>query len=245
MNSGMYSAVSGNLAAMRRLDVISNNLANVNTPGFKKDKMSFEGLLAGAANPPAVPQGSTADPILQKENIYIDYANGPVSQTGNTFDMALDGDGFFVVATPEGMAYTRQGNFRLSADGTLVTTDGYAVQGQGGAIRIQGNRVEIDAKGAIAVDGTPAGTISLVDFEKPYSLTKIGSTLFVPTDQQTEARPNTALQVRQGHLEGSNVESISEMVQMIETNRYFEACQRVIRGYDDMASKAANELGKL
>jgi len=245
MNSGMYAAVSGNLAAMRRLDVISNNLANANTAGFKKDKMSFEGLLAGAANPPAVPQGSTADPILQKENIYIDYSSGPISQTENTLDLALDGDGFFAVTTPEGTAYTRQGNFHLSADGNLVTADGYPVQGQGGGtIRIQGNRVEIDAKGVVSVDGTPSGTISMVDFDKPYNLTKTGSALFIPAGQQSP-RQNIATQVLQGHLEGSNVESISEMVQMIETNRYFEACQRVIRGYDDMASKAANELGKL
>lgn len=245
MNSGMYAAVSGNLAAMRRLDIISNNLANVNTAGFKKDKMSFEGLLAGSVNPPAVPQGTTADPILQKENVYIDYSSGPVSQTGNTLDLALDGDGFFAVTTPDGTAYTRQGNFRMSADGSLVTSDGYPVQGQGGGtIRIQGNRVEIDGNGLVTVDGTPSGTISMVDFEKPYNLTKVGSAMFVPAEQQ-EARQSTATQVRQGHLEGSNVESISEMVQMIETNRYFEACQRVIRGYDDMASKAANELGKL
>lgn len=245
MNSGMYAAVSGNLAAMRRLDVISNNLANVNTPGFKKDKMAFEGLLAGATNPPAVPQGSTADPILQKENMYIDYSSGPVSQTGNTLDLALDGDGFFAVATPEGTAYTRQGNFRLSADGTLVTSDGYPVQGQGGgAIHIQGNRIEIDAKGVITVDGAPAGTISLVDFDKPYNLTKTGSTLFVPADQQAPRQSGTT-QIRQGQLEGSNVESISEMVQMIETNRYFEACSKVIKGYDDIAAKAANELGRI
>ncbi len=245
MNSGMYAAVSGNLAAMQRLDMISNNLANVNTAGFKKDKMSFEGLLAGAINPPAVPQGTTADPILQKENVYIDYSSGPISQTGNPLDLALDGDGFFAINTPDGTAYTRQGNFRLSADGTLVTSDGYPVQGQGGsAIHLQGNRIEIDANGVIAVDGTPAGTISMVDFDKPYNLTKTGSTLFVPSDQQTP-RQSTAIQVRQGHLEGSNVESISEMVQMIETNRYFEACQRVIRGYDDMAAKAANDLGRL
>lgn len=245
MNSGMYSALSGNVTAMRRLDMISNNLANVNTAGFKKDKMSFEGLLAGASNPPAVPQNSTADPILQKDTVYIDYASGPINQTGNTFDLALDGDGFFAVTTPNGTAYTRQGNFRLSSDGTLVTTDGYPVQGgQGSAIRIQGNRVEIDAKGGISVDGATVGNISVVDFEKPYNLTKIGSALFVPADEQ--ASPQTAkAEVRQGHVEGSNVETISEMVQLIETNRYFEACSKVIKGFDDMAAKAANDLGKL
>ncbi len=245
MNSGIYPAVSGSLAAMQRLDVISNNLANVNTPGFKKDKMSFEGMLAGGVNPPAVPQGKTADPILQRGNIYIDHAAGQTSQSGNPLDLALDGDGFFAVTTPEGTAYTRQGNFHPSPDGTLVTADGYPVQGAGGAaIRIQGSHVEIDAKGAVTVDGAEVGTISVVDFEKPYTLTKSGSTLFVPADPQAAPQAGKA-QLLQGHLEGSNVESISEMVQLIETNRYFEACSKVIKGFDDMTAKAANELGRV
>ncbi len=245
MNSGMYSAISGSLSAMRRLDMISNNLANVNTPGYKKDKMSFEGLLAGAANPPRVPQGTTADPVLQKENVYIDYSSGMISESGNPLDVAINGDGFFAVTTPEGTAYTRQGNFRISPDGTLVTVDGYPVQGSSGAtIRIQGNRVEIDTSGSVVVDGAQAGTLAIVDFEQPYALKKIGSALFVPNDQQ--AVPKSAkVQLQQGHIEGSNVESISEMVQLIETNRYFEACSKVIKGFDDIAAKAANELGRI
>lgn len=244
MNSGMYSAISGSVAAMKRLDIISNNLANVNTPGFKKDHMSFESLLAGPVNPPAVPQGSTADPILQRENIYIDYGAGPVSQTGNPLDLAIDGDGFFVVQTPDGQAYTRQGNFRLSADGTLVTADGLPVLGQGGPIRAQGSVIEIDYKGVVTVDGTPSGTISVVDFPRPYALTKTDGARFVPADAQ--AAPQAASgSIRQGHLEGSNVDSISEMVQMIETNRYFEACSKVIKGFDDIAAKATNDLGRL
>ncbi|MDD2900526.1 MAG: flagellar basal-body rod protein FlgF [Desulfuromonadaceae bacterium] len=245
MNSGIYAAVSGSLAAMRRLEVISNNLANINTPGYKKDAMSFEGLLAGAVNPPAVPQNMTADPIMQKENIYIDYAAGPISQSGNPLDLALDGDGFFAVTTPEGTAYTRQGNFRTAADGTLVTVDGYPVQGAGGAaVRIQGSRVEIDAKGGVTVDGTEAGVVSVVDFAKPYALTKVGNALFVPANPQ-EGPQAAKAPVQQGFIEGSNVSSISEMVQMIETNRYFEACSKVIKGFDDMTTKAANELGRV
>ncbi|MBV5340638.1 MAG: flagellar basal-body rod protein FlgF [Deltaproteobacteria bacterium] len=245
MNSGMYAAVSGSLAAMQRLDVISNNLANINTPGYKKDKMSFEGLLAGNINPPAVPQGMTADPILQKDNIYIDYASGPISQSGNPLDLALDGDGFFAVTTPEGTAYTRQGNFRTSVDGTLVTVDGYPVQGTGGAsISIQGSRIEIDARGVVTVDGTETGSIPVMDFEKPYAMTKLGNALFIPADPQAAPQAGKA-QIRQGHIEGSNVESISEMVQMIETNRYFEACSKVIKGFDDMAAKAATEIGRV
>lgn len=251
MNSGIYPAVSGSLAAMRKLDVISNNLANINTPGYKRDKMTFEGLLAGSVNPPAVPQSMTADPILQKENIYIDYASGPTNKSGNPLDMALDGDGFFAVTTPEGTAYTRQGNFRTSADGTLVTMEGYPVQGierdkQGKAvpIKIKGNRIDVDNKGKVTVDSAAVGTISVVDFQKPYTLVKSGAALFVPSDPQAKPQPGKA-QVQQGFTEGSNVDSISEMVQMIETNRYFEACSKVIKGFDDIAAKAVNELGKV
>lgn len=244
MNSGMYSALSGNIAAMKRLDIISNNLANVNTPGFKKEQMSFESMLAGSATPPAVPQASTADPILQRENVYIDYGAGPVSQTGNSLDLAIDGDGFFVVQTPSGQAYTRQGNFRLAADGTLITADGMPLVGQGGPIRVQGGVVEIDSKGVVTVDGTPSGSISIVDFPKPYALTKADGARFVPADGQ--AVPQAASgSIRQGSLEGSNVNTISEMVQMIETNRYFEACSKVVKGFDDLAAKATNDLGRL
>lgn len=245
MNSGIYPAVSGSLAAMRKLDVISNNLANINTPGYKKDKLSFEGLLAGSVTPPVVPQGATADPILQKENMYIDFASGPTSQSGNPLDLALDGEGFFAVTTPDGTAYTRQGNFRASADGTLVTVDGYPVQGTGGAaIRIQGSHIEIDAGGGVMVDGSQVGTIRVADFEKPYTLTKTAGALFVPENPQVTPQEGKA-RIQQGHIEGSNVESISEMVQLIETNRYFEACSKVIKGFDDMAAKAANDLGKV
>lgn len=244
MNSGMYSALSGNLAAMQRMDIISNNLANVNTPGFKKDKVTFEGLLSSVTNPPAVPPSTTADPILQKGNVFIDYASGPVAQTGNPFDMAIDGDGFFVVSTPDGPAYTRQGNFRLSADGTLVTADGFPVQGQSGAIRISGSRIEIDSKGVVTVDGVESGAISVVDFPKPYALMKTGSALFVPANAETTPQAAKG-ELRQAHLEGSNVETITEMVQMIENSRYFDACQRAILSFNDMTSKAANELGRM
>ncbi len=245
MNSGMYSALSGNIAAMKRLDIISNNLANVNTPGFKKDKMNFESMLNGPVNPPVFPEGTTADPILQKDNMYIDYSQGPVTQTGNPLDLTIDGDGFFTVTTPEGPAYTRQGNFHLAADGTLVTADGYPVMGQQGAIRIQGSQVDIDSTGLVTVDGTPADTISIMDFPKPYNLVKASGALFTAADPQVAAQPAAKAEIRQGHLEGSNVETIGEMVLMIETSRYFEACSKVVKGYDDMAAKATTDLGHL
>ncbi|RNC67259.1 MAG: flagellar basal-body rod protein FlgF [Desulfuromonadales bacterium] len=242
MNSGIYSALTGNIAAMKRLDVISNNLANVNTPGFKKDRMTFESMLQQVNAQPKA-NGGTDAPIYAETAFFTDYAQGPVKQTGNTFDLALDGDGFFVVTTPDGQkAYTRQGNFRLDSTGKLVTADGNQV---GGGITITGGKVEINAKGEIFVDGGQVGTLEVVDFPKPYAFQKLGSALFVPADPQVTSQPVKGEPVRQGYMEESNVSAVQEMVQMIETNRYFEMCTKVVKAYDDLTAKAANEIGKL
>jgi len=242
----MYSAVSGNLSAMRRMEVISNNLANINTLGYKRDKVSFESVLAGSVYPPAVPQSTTADPILQRENITIDYAPGMINRTGNALDVAIDGDGFFSVAGPEGPAYTRQGSFRMDKDGILVTPDGYPVTGsRGGNIKVRGGTISIGAKGDVTVDGQIVDTLKIVDFPKPYNLRKIGSAMFMPADPQTVPLAAKNAEVRGEYLEASNVDPIGEMVQLIDASRYFDSCQRVIIGFDGMANKAANELGRL
>jgi flagellar basal-body rod protein FlgG len=245
MNSGIYAALSGNIAAMKRLDLQANNLANVNTAGFKRDRMSFESLLASAGTQLRTPTGVPGDVPIHADTIFsTDHSQGPVNQTGNTFDVAIDGSGFFVVNTPEGKAYTRQGNFRLDAAGKLMTAEGYEVLG-GGPITISGSRVDINTKGEITVDGSQVGTLDVVDFPKPYALQKKGGTLFVPTDPQATPTPVTSEPVRQGYLEQSNVNAIQEMVQLIETNRFFEMCSKAVKAFDDMAAKAANEVGKI
>lgn len=241
MNSGLYAALSGNLAAMRRLDVISNNLANANTAGFKKDRIAFESLLALSAGEAPEKAG-----LVQANDIYFtDYSAGPVKQTGNTLDLAIEGDGFFAVNTPQGPAYTRQGNFERNAAGRLVTTEGYEVVGSGGPITINGSRVEVSARGEVMVDGVQVATLQVVDFPKPYAFQKLGSSLFVPSDPGAAAQPVRTVSVKQGYLEESNVSVVQEMVQMIEANRYFEACQRVVKSYDDAAGKAANDIGRV
>lgn len=253
MNSGMYSALSGNLAAMKRIDVIANNLANVGTNGFKQDRLAFESVLAGTQNPPAVPPGQTADPVLLADRMVTDFGSGALVQTGNTFDVALQGDGFFSVRTPDGIAYTRQGSFRLANDGTLVTANGYPVLTEdGGPIVIdpagQATRGKpvIDSQGTITLNNEPAGKIAVFDFPKPYQLDKVAGTFFVP--KQGGAAPQPAgpmTTVAQGVLEQSNVDSISEMVQMVEASRFFESCTKVVRAFDDMAAKAVNELARV
>jgi flagellar basal-body rod protein FlgG len=179
------------------------------------------------------------------ESTAIDYSSGPVSTTGNTFDLALDGEGFFVVNTPNGKAYTRQGNFRVDSSGTLVTVDGYEVMGQGGPVSIKGGTVSFSAEGKIFVEGVETGAIQVVDFAKPYELRKIGQGLLVPNDPAVTSQPAPKTSVMQGRLEGSNVSAVAEMVQLIETSRFFEACQKVIQNYDAMTGKAVNELGKV
>ncbi len=258
MNSGMYSALSGNLSAMQRLDVIASNLANVSTSGFKQDRLTFESVLVGGQNPPAVPPGQTADPVLLKGTLYTDYSAGALVQTGNTLDMALQGDGYFVVRTPEGVAYTRQGNFRLSTDGTLVTASGYPVLSKAGErpeegqpIRIDvagqagGGKPVVDSQGNITLNGEPVASLAIFDFPKPYQLTKAAGALFVADGGMTPQPAGPLTTVAQGTLEQSNVDSISAMVQMVETNRYFESCQRVVRSFDDMAAKAVNDLARV
>ena len=238
MNSGMYAALSGNLSALRRLEVVSNNLANASTPGFKADQLQFESVLAGVKNP------TTQDPNYSSERFYTDFAAGGLQKSDNVFDVALDGDGFFVVNTPDGPAYTRQGNFHRGAGGKLVNGDNYEVQGQNGSISVAGGRIQIGEKGVVTVDGVAAGTLSQVDFPKPYALTKSGGGLFVPADPQAVPTASTS-QVKQGFVESSNVKVVVEMARMIETSRYFETCAKAVRSYDDMAAKAVNDLGKV
>lgn len=244
MNSGMYAAVSGSLAAMQKLDVVTNNLANAGTPGFKRDRLLFESLVANAATM-RQPVNPAELPVHAREGFGIDFAPGSQQQSGNVLDLALEGEGFFVVNTPQGRAYTRQGNFTRDAAGKLVTADGYEVLGSGGPLVLNGSRIEIDSEGKILVDDNEVGSLQVVDFPKPYALQKIGSALFVPTDPQVTAKPAAIVRVGQGYLEESNVNAVLEMAQLIETSRLFEMCQKIVRGYDDMAAKAANELGRV
>lgn len=241
----MYSAVSGNMALMQRMEVIANNLANINTVGFKKDRLIFGTMLDSAKNPTQSAGTVTDSAVLSDGVAETDYSTGPLKQTSNPLDLALDGSGFFVVNTPQGKAYTRQGNFHLDSNGKVVTADGYEVQGGGGAVTIKGGKVDINGKGEVSVDGQQVATLSLVDFPKPYQLQKIGSAMFVPSDPQATGQTATGTNVRQGALEDSNVQPLTEMANLIETTRFYESCVKTIQSYDAMANKAVNDLGKV
>jgi flagellar basal-body rod protein FlgF len=165
--------------------------------------------------------------------------------TENTLDFAISGNGFFKVNTPEGIRYTRKGNFSLDAEGTLVTQEGFKVMGAGGPIIISGNETYVDGKGVIKVDGSDVGRIDVVDFEKSEDLIKEGKGLFRnnPNDQEVAPPPETKIQ--QGYVELSNVNVTEEMVNMIHSLRAFESYQKAIQVLDGLNSRAINEVGRL
>ena len=248
MSSAIYMAASGALSQQIRLEVLSNNLANVNTVGFKADLVTFE----TAALPEPVPLVATSESLPAPASIesvslavdqYTDFAQGQLTQTGSPLDTAINGDGFFAVQTPEGIAYTRNGNFTLSADGLLTTQEGYPVLGDGGEISIEGETFDIDSQGNINVEGGSIGRIRVVDFDKPYALQKIGTNLFVPEDTQVEPQDAEFADVKQGFLEGANVAAIKMMTEMIETIRMFESYQKAMKAIDQANAQTINEVG--
>lgn len=244
MSGTIYQAAAGALLQQMRLDMLSNNLANVNTSGFKADQPIFRIPQAEMPDPPAMGPGRIS-PYAPPMEARTDFRGGALTRTGNPLDVAIAGKGFFEVQTPEGPKFTRKGNFTVNAEGVLSTPEGWPVVGQGGEIAIDGGRVEINERGEVFVDGEGVGELQIVDFAEPYALTKQGDTLFVP--QQGEAAQAIApeeMHLVPGHLESSNVDPIRTMTEIIETMRVFEAYQRIIRTADEATAKTVNEVGK-
>ncbi len=265
MNEGIYIAVSGALKQEKKMSVIANNLANVNSPGFKKDQIVFESLLPPFKDKNDLTFEKSRNVLLPPEQsnlnvAYVgvagfdtDFSQGGLEQTNNNFDLALDGKGFFIVNTPDGIAYTRKGNFHLDPNNRLVDENGNAVQSPqgGGDVVIQslGGKTTIDTEGFVSVGqglgNTPVGQIGLVDFVNGESLVKVGEGLYRPVDKTaTGVQPqNTAF--RQGFIEQSNVTSVDEMTKMIETVRAFETYQKVIQTIDGVDERSVNSLGRI
>ena len=226
----LSTGYSGLDAQMKIVDTITNNLANVQTTGFKRE---FERVLESDGN-------TTVE-------THIDLSQGDLIATGNELDAAIDGPGFFAIQTPAGVRYTRAGSFGLSAGGDLVTSDGMKVlSSSGGPINISGNVVVIQDSGAVTVDGSEAATLKIVTFPDSGQFQKEGASRFVwkGSEQDIQAVPEP--RVKGGYLERSNVNPVGEMVQLISANREFEAIQRTIKTVtSDMNSKLIQEMGQL
>ncbi len=262
MHEGIYIAASGAFKAEQKLDVISNNLANLATTGFKRDGLAFREMippftetaqLAASLNPqPTAFQPDPKVSYVGVNEMFTDVSNGILRQTGNSLDIALEGEGFFVVDTPHGQRYTRNGNFQLSGDGTLITHEGNKVLNRENKpikLEAQGGALSINSSGGVAVTSgqksTPVGDLQVVNFDDTTKLAKEGEGLFRIEDASVQKQPAKNVRTLQGFLETSNVNPLAEMSNMIITLRAFEAYQKIIKSIDEADEQAVNAIGRL
>lgn len=223
--SGIFNLIDGALIQQHKFENISNNLANINTNGFKKDMVSFNETLTMA---------------ISSET---DFSHGQARFTGNKLDVALSAKGFFKIDTPNGVRYTRNGSFAVKADGMLVTQNGDTVLGQNGPIHITGNDVTVGNDGQVVVDNEPVGKLLIADFEDPRLLKKEGSSYYVYQGDDSGISTADDIVVRQSYLESSNVNPTEEMIKMIETHRVFESLQKAISSMDQASKEMINVYG--
>ena len=256
MIRGIYTAGTGMLTQMNRMDVVANNIANSDTTGFRRDlavTRSFTDRFMNALGNPTTPFrfGDTrrigqVRPGNFVDEVYTDFSTGSVRHTGNPFDIAIEGEGFFVIQAGEGAPnrYTRSGAFVLDSERTLRTREGHAVlDAQGATISVpDGASIEVNDGGGIMVDGVLAASIGLVSFEDPQSLRKFGENLFDRTEASVEQPFGGRLLA--GYLENSNVNTVREMVEMINIQRNFEANQRMVTIQDNTLNLAVNEIAR-
>ncbi len=214
MRVGYYEAALGSMQQLIREEVNANNLANAGTVGFKKTRIKFSDFLA---------MGSK-----------VDLKPGPIHKTGAPLDLAIVGKGFFAVETPDGVRYTRAGHFSVDSEGTLVNSDGYPVLSSSGSIILPGHNVSIQPDGKIIDGKRVLGELQIVYFDKPEQLIPVGSTYFKNDPANNPDLPASDFEVVQGSLEESNVNIVSEIVQLIDTLRTFEAQQHSLKYFDQI-----------
>ncbi|MCD6419624.1 MAG: flagellar basal-body rod protein FlgF [Synergistetes bacterium] len=258
MIKGLYIATSGMLVNSAEIDVRSNNIANVDTVGYRKENVnvrSFPEVLIERYNdkkefPPFSKDREIIGSMVLSAVVngtYLDKSDGPIHHTGNRFDLALQGKGFFVVQDSEGNEYyTRAGNFTLDQDGQLVTHQGYVVLGAGGPISVpSGAKFTVDNSGNVFIDGTQVDRLRIVDFKTPTYLKRVGDNLYKMTKDSGEPVDAEGYVVKQGYIEGSNVNIVYEMVNMIKAYRQFEAGQRVVLTNDETLREAISNIPRM
>ncbi|HHL40626.1 MAG TPA: flagellar basal-body rod protein FlgF [Deltaproteobacteria bacterium] len=235
MDRSIYVALSGASMLEKRLELIANNLANAATAGFKKQRPLFTVESPDAAGLRSFVTGLS---------VVNDMSQGPLVKTDNVLDLAIEGDGFFTVETPYGIRYTRQGSFRLDADGRLTTADGHPVLGDKGVIKLTTPGVNIDSAGNVEVDGVVVARLRIGRFDDPGALRKEGGLYSADGTGMEELKAGDGVRVLQGYQEKSNVNVVRQMVAMIEVSRSYETQSKVIEAMDDEARKAVNEVGR-
>lgn len=243
MDNALYVGLSRQLTLRRELDIVANNIANMDTTGFKVENLMVE-------TEPAAPAQTFGAPrpvkFVLDRSVGRDFGQGTLRSTGATFDLGLQGDGFFTIQTPEGEQYTRDGRFHMDPDGRLVTEDGQAVMAEGGEIVIDPELGPV----TIAKDGTVSqgqellGKISVVRFNELSMLEKVGENRYRNT-ANAQPEPATGTDVHQGMLEGSNVKPIAEITRMIEVTRAYESMAKMMDANAELSRRSIERMGKV
>lgn len=242
MDNSLMVALQNQRILQERLDVTANNLANAATTGFKADGLLFEQLVKRPAQSEALPHDVR---FVADAGLMRDMSQGPIMRTGSPLDVAIEGDGFFIVQGPNGMAYTRDGSFTVSQDGTLVTKDGRPVLSQTGSPVVfdsQGGNPTIDADGSVRVEGVEAGQIGMAKFADPSALRKIGDNLYTAAGQTAQSADDSRMV--QFALENSNVRPVIELTRLIEISRAYESAARIVKNGDDMRKETIDRMGR-
>ena len=255
MVRGLYTAWTGMQNEQKRLDVIANNIANSATTGYKQEgvtSQSFDNMLAIKVRDYSVKKDEVIGSMtlgVKVGEVYTNHAQGSVRATGNTYDLALDGPGFFTMKVTDKLGvdhirYTRAGNFTVTQEGYVTDVNGNRLQSEAGDLLVpRGAKIAIDVSGAVYADGEAIDQLKITDFEDYNYLKKYGDTMYEPVEGATEIEATG--QVLQEFLEQSNVNVVREMTQMIAITRAYEANQKVLKAMDTTMDQAVNSVGRV
>ncbi|MBF0297303.1 MAG: flagellar basal-body rod protein FlgF [Oligoflexia bacterium] len=288
--SELWVPLSGAIAQQQNIETIANNVANANTPGFKKDQLVFKEyltILNKDQETPDLPRGEwkpgdfyrsqgAEHGYVKTDGTYTLFNQGELKQTGNPLDLAIFGQGFFEILTPNGIRFSRKGIFSISKDGELVTEQGYKVLSKiqneestenksteapdiknnndnneknninDRAIKIAAtaNKITVTMQGEIYANNAKVGDLSLVEFKDIHALKKEGDSLYINIPNENIVRDDLKTAIHQGFVEGSNVEAVTEMSNLIKAHRHFESIQRAIKTYDSISQRSVNDIAK-
>ena len=240
MIRGIYNSSAAMQYLMERTDTVANNLANANTVGFKRSDIAFNMYMTAEH---ATRRNQINDPLPRGElKTFVDHTQGALKQTANPLNIAIEGQGYFTIQTPEGTAWTRDGGFTMNEHGYLTTMDGYFVMGEWGPILLQGNNFSVSYEGDIVYDNQVVNRFLLQNFDKSDVLQK-GSNLYFPRDEFIELSEANPL-LKQGFIEASNVSVIKEMIAMITIQRQYQANEKAIRTNDEALQRTVRDIAR-
>lgn len=265
MDKGIYTALSGGIAKAHELELLSNNLANVNTPGFKRDTGTFNEYLTELRrndSPEALKREIRAETMfdgrpsgdksfVEMDGVYTDFSQGTLEKTNRTLDVAIEGKGFFEVLTPQGVRYTRQGNFSINQNGVLVTVSGFPVlQKTPDDVPLELRQIKFGEQGEVKIaqdgivtqKGQQIAQLSIGQFHENQWLEKSGSGFYRNTDPRNVSTGPMTSQLHQGFIEGSNVNPVREMTKLIEATRAYESHMQAIKTYQEIDGRTVTDI---